>query len=663
MTVSSLWKVLDNADCGKQVGTDEFSELPGNQDFRDLNPWNVNQNRPQKTRAKVLAIDLSIWICESLTAQGLSEHHKNPALHLVFSRAVKLLQLGCRLIVVVEGRRRIQETGEKDKFHRRRSGTLFWRACEECQDMLERLGVIVVRAKAEAEALCALLSLRNIVDGVISNDGDCLLFGAKVVYTKFSLDNLANGRVIRYDADELGANIQISDDNNIAKHLVGSLTLSRYDLIAFAILTGSDLAGTGLPKVGDKKAVRFIRKCQIDYPLSVETASIDEIKSWAQAAAANVCLEETLDHSGAPAKVKHCSRCGHEGSKRSHEKHGCQECGTKAGEPCYEETADDRFRKSLRDKALAMKPKFDPSQVVSAYLKPNDKQLPIQLAQATKDTIGMKRPNLSSLLQMQSIVKGQTREGSREYVARAVGRLLSRSELHESSNETADDEGRLPAPATRERPVPQEITKCLHRNGVACYVVNWIVSATVTDDYGEGIDGYEFSTIEPCSIVEAKYAELVQAFKAAEKERTKQGDGEKMRRKAFLEEEIFQSNKPAVKEQTKKRKEVKRRVDFFEGNIGFVLQRRQKQHRRQRRGVGDEVNQLMNSIQPRREISRSRALVHQDKQPREVDKTCAMEGLVCHMGGMDIEVTPVLSNKGAFPPRNIYVRQSFVYSP
>jgi len=37
------------------------------------------------------------------------------------------------------------------------------------------LGVPVIRANAKAEALCALLDSLGLVDGVISNDGDCFL--------------------------------------------------------------------------------------------------------------------------------------------------------------------------------------------------------------------------------------------------------------------------------------------------------------------------------------------------------------------------------------------------------------------------------------------------------------------------------------------------------
>jgi hypothetical protein len=217
-------------------------------------------------------------------------------------------------------------------FRKRRSGTAFWNACLQCEHMLHLLGVPVVRAKAEGEALCALLNQHNIVDGVISNDGDCLLFGATVLYTRFSLDNLDKGQVIRYDANDLHAILRQCDDVDIDvdvdadvsdrmdmdvdmstgigtgmstnmdmgmdKAELGRFQLSRDDLIAFAILTGSDLAGSGMHKVGHMKAIRFIRKCQLDNPLHKATAAMNELRSWEKAAAATAVASASTARGG-----------------------------------------------------------------------------------------------------------------------------------------------------------------------------------------------------------------------------------------------------------------------------------------------------------------------------------------------------------------------------
>jgi XPG I-region/Chromatin organization modifier domain 2 len=665
MTVASLWKVLDKSGCGRAVGVSEFTgtnNVNNNNNNRDaaaaaaaaakaslkgVNPWNYNataatsrisvnnnnnNNNNNKTKKiKTLAVDLSIWICESLTSHAISEHHSNPSLHLVFSRTIKLLTLGIGLVFVVEGKRRIRASPDDlggvgdDKFHKRRSGTAFWKACRDCQEMLQLLGVPVVKAKAEGEALCALLNQRGIVDGVISNDGDCLLFGAKTVYTKFSIENLESCNIVRYDLDNLLATTVCAadggdddndkdsdgDENNANTALdaaeppaTTSLTLSRTDLIAFALLTGSDLAGSGLPKVGYKKAIRFIRKCQQDNPLQSSNAAIEELQSWARTTAACKPATAPQDREGQekPKATKCCTRCCHPGSKRSHEKYGCETCGTQPGEPCFEVTTEDRFRKSLRAKALAVQPKFDPAQVMQAYLRPNDNQIPAKLSVITPENpLEMGTPDFTSLMQMLLIVKGRSLEGSREYLKQAVGRLLSRSELTRLvPSVAAACGGQQPQKRlSRERPVPQKICKELTQKQVPCYEVSWKVNATITDDDGNGIDGYEYSTIEPRDLVQDRYPALVKLFAQQEKERQKQGDGEKMRRQNFLQSLLIDAPIVASKaaggaaaDDTEKQKEAERpptpvkRSKKREGFFAEQQQQEQKQKKSKRPCTG-----------------------------------------------------------------------------
>jgi flap endonuclease GEN len=688
MTVASLWKVLDKAGCGKPVGAKEIVDSRRDSVVAkgDMNPWNINE--PGKAafsgKRSSLAVDLSIWICESLTSHAMSENHANPALHLVFTRTIKLLCLGIKLVFVIEGKRRIRGSGnENDKFHKRRSGTAFWKACRDCQEMLGLLGVPVVRAKAEGEALCALLNQRGIVDGVISHDGDCLLFGANIVFTKFSIENLENSQVMRYDLANLSAVVDASDDKDIPEAELGVLSLSRSDLIAFAIMTGSDLAGDGLPKVGQKKAVRFIRKCRLDNPLTPETAAIGEMKAWARAASADQQMQEVEKKKG----DRCCTRCCHAGSKRHHEKHGCELCGTQAGEPCFAVTTDDRFRKSLRAKALAMQPKFDPSQVVAAYMRPNDNQIPGQFVGITSESLQMARPSMHALMRMPFIVKGRSLDTSRDYVKQSVARLMSRTSLFRGSEPLPRSDAQRQR-LSREEPVPQRITKRLTQNQIPCYEVIWVVNATVTDKNGEGVDGYEYSTIEPRELTDARYPSLLTNFEEAEKEKEKQGDGEKMRRLAFLESLVAQPDNQEEngdgQQSPRKRKtaEVKKRVDFFQNKR---VRQHQDYSRRGKYQAGDDVGHLLRFvINPEGKPSNVNKNDYdfssiesdgatpipkaKDKMPSlnrggvrihgNVKATPIMDAdhsLFCNMG-ITVEITPIVSNHGAYPPRNVFIR-------
>lgn len=54
--------------------------------------------------------------------------------------------------------------------------------------LLQLMGIPIIIAPEEAEATCANLNRKGIVDGVISDDGDTLVFGAPIMITHFSTD-------------------------------------------------------------------------------------------------------------------------------------------------------------------------------------------------------------------------------------------------------------------------------------------------------------------------------------------------------------------------------------------------------------------------------------------------------------------------------------------
>ena len=265
MTVAALWSVLDGS--ATAVGLQDWLPSATDTTTDDANPTATSSAHQRHRRPpQRLAIDLSIWICEAQTSTVLRNFHADPAVFLTYQRTVALLKMGIQLIAVLEGDRRSgngdgSSNGGGGDRRRRGNAGAFAAACRSCERMLTLLGVPVVRAATEGEALCALLNQRGVVDGVISNDGDCLLFGATTVYTDFSLDNLARGAVRRYEASNLRAATTAADDG-ADPAATTHITLDRDDLIAFAILCGSDIAGAGVAAMGGKKAVKFIDMCR-----------------------------------------------------------------------------------------------------------------------------------------------------------------------------------------------------------------------------------------------------------------------------------------------------------------------------------------------------------------------------------------------------------------
>ena len=86
------------------------------------------------------------------------------------------------------------------------------------------------KAPAEAEKLAAALNAAGLVDGVISQDGDCVCFGARRVYRSFSSENEAEIELLEMKKVESKFN--------------------RFDFIACAILLGCDFFPGGVKGLG-----------------------------------------------------------------------------------------------------------------------------------------------------------------------------------------------------------------------------------------------------------------------------------------------------------------------------------------------------------------------------------------------------------------------------
>jgi len=544
MTVSALWSVLAGTGSGRSIGLQEFiaPHHPSSEGGIDSSTVGNGRQPPlqQHRPPKALAVDLSIWICEALTSTVLGNFHANPAVHLVYQRTVALLKLGLKLIFVVEGERRSFVFGATDNSDnisaRRRGGSNFFRACRSCEELLGFLGVPVVRARCEGEALCALLNQRGIVDGVISNDGDCLLFGATTVYTDFTLQNLEHNQVMRYDSSNLRAMVE-DDADGASGGSSESITLDRDDLIAFAILTGSDIAGDGIPHVGPKKAIKFIQACRRSHPLHLQgyqgRPAIDVLQRWDSAArneAAAAAANAAAGGDEAKAKERCCSLCLHPGNKRDHEKHGCTECGTDAGEACFAVSTEERFKLAVRAKALSMTPTFASRPIIDAYRSPNRSIIPYTtkgISLSASSGLPMEMPRYHDIIRSTtlSFVKGNTISSSQEHLQQTLPRLLARLHIlakaqsnlpenrykNSASNRTS---------GTSTMPVPERITRRATNTDRACYEISW--------RFGE----LSFVTQEWQCIIDSKLSMLVDQFHHDER-RAAQARNAEQRRAMF----------------------------------------------------------------------------------------------------------------------------------
>ncbi|XP_042502113.1 DNA repair protein UVH3 isoform X2 [Macadamia integrifolia] len=105
----------------------------------------------------------------------------------------------------------------------------------ECQELLQMFGLPYIIAPMEAEAQCAYMERSNLVDGVVTDDSDVLLFGARNVFK-----NIFDDR--KYV------------ETYFMKDIESELGLSRDKLIRMALLLGSDYT-EGISGIGIVNAI------------------------------------------------------------------------------------------------------------------------------------------------------------------------------------------------------------------------------------------------------------------------------------------------------------------------------------------------------------------------------------------------------------------------
>ncbi|PON52043.1 XPG/Rad2 endonuclease [Trema orientale] len=114
------------------------------------------------------------------------------------------------------------------------SGEMF----TECQELLQMFGLPYIIAPMEAEAQCAYMELANLVDGVVTDDSDVFLFGARSVYK-----NIFDDR--KYV------------ETYFMKDIEKDLGLTRQQLIRMALLLGSDYT-EGISGIGIVNAIEVV---------------------------------------------------------------------------------------------------------------------------------------------------------------------------------------------------------------------------------------------------------------------------------------------------------------------------------------------------------------------------------------------------------------------
>ncbi|CAG0916831.1 unnamed protein product [Notodromas monacha] len=417
--------------------------------------WNIlspamEQTTVNSLRGKCIAVDLSVWVCESSTSSwAQTQFVKNAHLRTLFFRAVFLAGRDVNLVFVTDGvapdlkadvmaernSRRGLATQASDAPRTRKH---FAGVIKKCVRMLEMMGFCCVASDGEAECTCAHLDSEGIVDGCFTQDSDAFLYGARTVYRNFRMVKQRGGG---------GAIFEMYTANRIEE----LLKLNRESLIAAALLLGCDYDSKGVQGVGKEKVLKLLTEIWID------ENPLEKLRRWrTESEEFRLRSISQANKSSSPK----CSHCGHAGRSNIHKKNGCVTCGTRSG--CHSETSQEvslndgksTIEVGVREKAVT-DPEFPNERVIAEFME----KKPFAKDRIKKSLCALPPPDLPKLIPF--LVKEL--DWSVDYCLEKSFPLLTSWIVKNGLPENSNDDF----------PTPEKIVKKCVREGMNCYEVLW----------------------------------------------------------------------------------------------------------------------------------------------------------------------------------------------
>jgi flap endonuclease-1 len=129
---------------------------------------------------------------------------------------------------------------------------------QESKELIEALGFPIVQAPSEGEAQAATLVKEGKGYAVMSQDADAFLFGAPLVVKNLTISGRRK-KPGSYAYDEVLPETSSLSDN------LNTLGIDREQLIALAMLTGTDYNIGGIKGIGPKNAIKLVKKHGKDF--------------------------------------------------------------------------------------------------------------------------------------------------------------------------------------------------------------------------------------------------------------------------------------------------------------------------------------------------------------------------------------------------------------
>jgi flap endonuclease-1 len=235
---------------------------------------------------KILAVDAYNILYQFLTTirtpdgSPLRDEHGRITSHLVglFSRTSNLLVSGARPFFVFDGPKPVLKASEIERRKARkdeaaaqyaaavdaqdvdamkkfsaRTVSLTQEMVLEAKELLTAMGIPVIDAASEAEAQAARYVREGHAYAVVSQDADCLLFGAPRVIRNLSITGRRKkpGTPLYYTVEP-----ELIDLPTV----LSSLEVTQDQLIMLSMLVGTDFNPGGIKGIGPKKALKLVRE-------------------------------------------------------------------------------------------------------------------------------------------------------------------------------------------------------------------------------------------------------------------------------------------------------------------------------------------------------------------------------------------------------------------
>ena len=204
-----------------------------------------------------IAIDFAIWQFQNQAARGGS----NPAIRTLFYRLVRLLATPVQPIFVFDGPHK--PTFKRNKRSTRGGAVAATQA--QAKQLIRLFGFAVHDAPGEAEAECALLQTRGVVDAVLSEDVDTIMFGCTRTIRNWSSEGRSN----------TPTHVSLYDNQSLEK-----IGLDRAGMILVALMSGGDYLPDGIPGCGVKTAYEAAKAGFGRTVCRLQPSNADAVQEW-----------------------------------------------------------------------------------------------------------------------------------------------------------------------------------------------------------------------------------------------------------------------------------------------------------------------------------------------------------------------------------------------